>query len=826
MQIHSLTDDGAAWEFREAGTRRWRKAQVPGCVHRDLLRHGLIPDPFWGRNEHAVQWVSDRTWEYRVTFFVDRECLAEDNVDLVADGLDTLATVVINGRVVSRTDNMFAGIRVPVRRHLKPGRNEVLVRFESATRYIARERREHRPREINDPVGGCTRIRKQQCQFGWDWAPRLVTAGIWRGMRLEAWSENRFVDVRIGQQHDRKTDTVTLTFSPELARRHRATECRGVVSRDGIAVADIRDGRARISQPQLWWPNGQGEQPLYDVYLELWSAGRRLDTWTRRIGLRTIELERKRDRWGESFQFVVNGRPIFAKGASWIPAHSFVGGLKRADYEPLVRAAAQANMNMLRGWGGGIYEHECFYDLCDELGLLVWQDFMFACTLYPGDAAFLKSVAAEAEYQVRRLRNRTCLALWCGNNEVEMLNAPELAKPRPRAAYDTVFRRILPAAVKAHDGVTAYWRSSPSQADGRALNDPERSGNTHYWDVWHLLKPVKSYELKVFRFVSEFGMQSFPSLATARTFSPPDQLNIFSPVLENHQKNPLGNRFILDYLARRYRYPKDYAALAYLSQLNQAYCLQVGVEHYRRNQPRCMGTLYWQLNDCWPVASWSSLEFGGRGKALHHAARRFYAPLLVSAHVPGDERVAIGNRLESTVRDVHLHTISEATSPVRGVLGWELFHLGGRVILAGHKRVVLRPRTSAFQQSLDLKRPIEKFGRENLYLRIALEVDGSCISEETVFLAPPRTLALERAAAEVDFTRRSPDTWSLSFRSPAFQHRLAYEFDGLETRQESDNWFDLYPNRAKRVTVTFAEPVDSKRIASALRLRSLVDSYE
>jgi beta-mannosidase len=254
--------------------------------------------------------------------------------------------------------------------------------------------------------------------------------------------------------------------------------------------------------------------------------------------------------------------------------------------------------------------------------------------------------------------------------------------------------------------------------------------------------------------------------------------------------------------------------------------MQVGVEHYGRHQPRCMGTLYWQLNDCWPVTSWSSLELGGHWKALHHAARRFYAPLLVSAHVPGDERVAIGNRLESTVRDVHLHTISDAPAPVRGVLVWELFHLDGRVILAGHKRILLRPRSSALQQSLDLKKSLERFGRENLYLRIALEVDGSCVSEETIFLAPPRTLKLERTAAEVDFTRRSPETWSLSFRSSAFQHRLAYAFDGLETRQESDNWFDLYPNRVKRVTVTFAETVDAKRIASALRLRSLVDSYE
>jgi len=825
----SLTRQTAAWSFRDAATTRWRSAVVPGCVHRDLLRHRLIPDPFFGTNEHALQWVGDRAWEYRTEFEISEEMLAQERIDLAAEGLDTLATVRVNGRVVSRSDNMFVGVRVPIRHAVKPGRNVLTVQFDSATKFIERERLEHRPREVNDPVGGCTRIRKQQCQFGWDWAPRLVTAGIWRDLRVEAWSDARLRDVRLQQEH--RGGAVALKVDPEIEETGGGNagegelRVRGVVFFKGQVVARLEDGRAEIATPQLWWPNGQGGQPLYDVRVELWRGERRLEVRTQRIGLRTVEVRRERDKWGESFQFVVNGRAIFAKGASWIPAHSFVGGLKRADYEPLLKSAAAANMNMIRVWGGGIYEHECFYDLCDELGLLVWQDFMFACTLYPGDAAFRASVREEATYQVRRLRNRTCLALWCGNNELELLNGSDLAKPRQRKAYDAVFRGILPEVVAECDGVTAYWPSSPSQTDRPGLRDPERSGNTHYWDVWHLLKPVKSYEEKVFRFVSEFGMQSFPSLATARTFCPPEELNIFSPVMENHQKNPMGNRIILEYIARRYRFPKDYAALAYLSQLNQAHCMQVGVEHYRRNQPRCGGTLYWQLNDCWPVASWSSLEFGGSWKALHHVARRFYAPLLVSAHVPGDETVAIGNRLKSTVSGMHLFTISDEPRIVRGVARWELWHLDGTVVRRGGKRVVLRPGESVRQTSVDFSREIARCGREKLYVRIALDADDRCVSEDTVFLCPPRMLPLERTRAEVVVRKSSPTKWNLEFTSACFQHRVAFELAGVPLAMATDNWFDLYPGRTKSVTIETAARVDEKKLRAALRVRSLVDSY-
>jgi beta-mannosidase len=817
----------ASWQFRDA-TRRspWRAAVVPGCVHRDLRRHGLIPDPFWGTNELELQWIEERDWEYRARFVVPPVLLAEEVVELVADGLDTVATVRLNGCQVARTENMFLGHHWNVKRLLRPGKNELHVRFGSAMRYIRTHRTGHRPRELNDPVGRCTVIRKQQCQFGWDWGPRFVTAGIWRDLRLEGWTGNRLKSVRVTQDH-RPDGRVRLRLAPELARPDRNAVCRWRLTLDGKAVVAGTGAEITIRQPQLWWPNGQGAQPLYrlEVGVTL-DDGRVIGPWMRRIGLRTVGLDRHADRWGESFQFVVNGRPVFAKGANWIPAHSFVAGLTRADYARDLRSAAAAHMNMLRVWGGGIYESDDFYDLCDELGLLVWQDFMFACTLYPGDAALVASVRAEAEYQVRRLRHRACLALWCGNNEVFGCNPHELKTGRCRLAdYRRIFHDALPAVVAAHDGVTAYWPSSPWRGTLDAgLAAGERRGDTHFWDVWHARKQVKDYERYVFRFTSEFGMQSFASAATQAGFCPPGDANVFGPTMTAHQKNRFGNQIILDYVSRRYRFPKNQDALLLLSQLNQADCMQTGVEHYRRNMPRCMGALYWQLNDCWPVASWSSLEFTGRWKALHHVARRFFAPALACAHVPGEEKTGANNYRRTTVREVHLYTVYDAPQPATGALCWELFHVDGRVVRRGRQPVALRCGESVLQRTLDLAKPMRQHGRDNLYLRIALNVGGTCVSEETVLLAPPRFLALPRARTAVTLRMIAPTKAALTFVSPVFQHRFAFDLPGL-AHHSSDNYFELYPRRRKTVGVEFARPQTAARLRRRLIHRSLVDTY-
>jgi len=821
------------WQFRDTTAKAWLPATVPGCVHTDLLRARQIPDPFFGTNELDLQWIEERDWEYRASFKITAALLAESEIDLVAEGLDTVATVYLNGKRVAATDNMFIGHRWAVKKLLHAGANELLIVFSSALRYIRENRTDFIvPCEFNDPVGSCVRIRKQQCQFGWDWGPRFVTAGIWRALRLEARSVNRLAAVRVTQTHTGSParPAVSLTLAPELARAEQSVTYWVTLTLNGHVVAESDDLSVEIPSPQLWWPAGQGAQPLYDLTVTARdSAGRELGTITQRLGLRTIVLDRHADQWGESFQFLINGRAVFIKGANWIPVNSFVADLTRADYARDLRAAVLANMNCMRLWGGGIYESEDFYDLCDELGLLVWHDFMFACTLYPGDAAFLASVRAEADYQVKRIRHHACLALWCGNNELFQLNEKVLREnPAYRRAYDDVFHGVLPAALAEHDNVTPYWPTSQWRGDWSHDNTHEtgeKRGDTHYWDVWHARQPVKSYEKWALRFCSEFGMQSYASPETQATFAAPGDDNVFGPTMENHQKNRGGNQVILDYVSRRYRFPKSQDDLIYLSQLNQAYCMSTGVEHYRRLMPRCMGAIYWQLNDCWPVASWSSIEFTGRWKALHHIARRFNAPALVSAHVPGDETPIIGNYRRSTANEVRLYTVYDAPVSAKGLLRWDLFTLDGDIVLTGQKNVTLRHGESTRQKTLDLAKLLATHNRDRVYLRMALDIDGVTVSEETVFLAAPRFLNLPRpkkTAATIKLL--TPTKALIAFTSPVFQHRFVFDLPGV-AHLTSDNYFELYPREKKEVVVEFTKPVTKAQLTAALRFHSLVDTY-
>jgi beta-mannosidase len=818
----------SSWKFRDCSGSAWLPATVPGCVHTDLLRAKAIPDPRRGTNEAGLQWIDERDWEYSAEFKADSRLLGEEVVDLVADGLDTIATLQLNGTEVARTENMFIGYRWNVKPLLRRGRNRIRIRFDSATRYIRTHRKDHTPRDINDPVGRCTVIRKEQCQFGWDWGPRYVTAGIWRDIRLEGWSGNRLAGVAVTQAHGRD-GSVTLSLAPELARPDRRATCHWKISSGAQPSSSGHGPTIVIADPELWWPSGQGEQPLYNLEIEVAGAdGSVIGRWKRRIGLRTIALDRHKDKWGESFQFVVNGRPLFAKGANWIPASTFVAGLGRRDYARDLEAAVAANMNMMRVWGGGIYESEDFYDLCDELGLLVWQDFMFACTLYPGDAAFVASSRAEADYQVRRLRHRASLALWCGNNEVWGINHHELVDPKKKALrtiYEHLFHRVLPDSVEKHGGGTAYWPSSPWRGDEDATHSAgEARGDSHYWDVWHGRNPVKEYEKWNFRFASEFGMQSYSSSATQAMFSPAGDRNIFGSAMETHQKNKGGNQVILDYVSRRYRFPRDQDSLIYLSQLNQVFCIQTGVAHYRRLMPRCMGALYWQLNDCWPVASWSSIEFTGRWRALHHAARRFFAPAVVSAHVPGDEVFGINNYRKSTVRLVHIHTCHDRPAPSGAVVRWDLMHLDGRLLQSGRKRVVLQPMSSVRQQTLDLAGSLAKFGRERIYLRISLDIEGTRVSEDTVLFTLPRFMDFPKPRTRIVIRMREPGRASISFTSDVLQHMFEFDFPGIRFAT-SDNFFELYPREPKAVEVEFKGPVTLPGLRKAITHRSLATSY-
>ncbi|MBP6864651.1 MAG: glycoside hydrolase family 2 protein [Candidatus Didemnitutus sp.] len=830
--MHCIDLQRAPWKFRQTGGGSWLPAQVPGCVHRDLLRQGRILDPFWGRNELEVQWVGQSEWEYVTTFRAAEGIFAEEHLTLVAEGIDTVASVYLNDVLLGRTDNMFVRHVWDIRGALRRGVNRLRVVLHSAEEEIRRVRPTHRPVEFNDPVGRCTVLRKQQCQFGWDWGPRLVTAGIWRPIRVEAWSGARFDSLQVQQVHG-PGEAVTLRLQPRLAgttTRVRVRAClyfAGRLVAEGVAGPETVELALTVRRAQLWWPAGQGAQPLYGLVCEVvdMDSGTVLDRCERRVGLRTIELQREPDEWGESFRFAVNGRPIFIKGANWIPAHSFVAGLRREDYERDLRSAVEAHMNMVRVWGGGIYESEDFYDLCDELGLLVWQDFMFACTLYPHDEAFLASVRREAVQQVRRLQHRSCLALWCGNNELPQLNQQALRDPDQRAGYEALFHHLLPEVIAECDGVTPYWPSSEWRgAFDTTHAQGEKSGDTHFWDVWHLRAPVKEYERWKFRFCSEFGMQSYSSPVTQATFCPPDGGNIFGPVMECHQKNRAGNQIILDYISRRYRFPKDQAGLIYLSQINQAYCMQVAVEHFRRISPRCMGTLYWQLNDCWPVASWSSIEFTGVWKAAHYAARRFFAPALVSARLVQEAETTIGNYQKPAGGRVQLFTVYDAPAPVRGTLRWRLMSLAGRCLVQGTKSVRLRAGGGVLQKELDFEGALARFGAEHVYLRYGLEIAGEVVSEDTLFFVAPRLVELPRGRLRLQAKQVARGVVEVRMSSRVYLHRLALELPEQAARW-SDNYFDLHPGEERRVRLHLAAPLTPRQVLARLRHRSLVDSY-
>ncbi len=835
MSVTALPLASQSWEFLDAKSQRWLPARVPGCVHLDLRRHGLIPDPFYGSNERDLEWIELQDWSYRVAFDVDPALLAHEAIELVADGLDTIATLTLNGKVIGKTENMFIGHRFAVKDVLRPGRNELSIVFTSPRTYIDAHHSPDRFHEWNDPVGGASLMRKEQCSFGWDWGPRFPTSGVWRDIRLEAWHGTRLDHVRLTQTHGDDGQvglhwTAALVGSGAAGGDFDGWTFRSRLSLDGQEIASGEGVNSLyVPNPQLWWPNGAGAQPLYTLEIDLVDTKTNvvLDIWKRRVGLRTIVLDRHQDEWGESFQFVVNGRAIFAKGANWIPAHSFVTECDRATYDDLLGSAADAHMNTIRLWGGGVYESDDFYDLCDEKGLLLWHDFMFACAQYPGGEGFLRSVEAEAAYQISRLHHHACLALWCGNNEVENMAAEIARTPERTAAYEGLFHDLLPAAVAAHDGTTAYWPASPHNPAGWRVPAGDRGGDVHNWEVWHQRKPARAYEEKQSRFYSEFGMQSYPSPEVAATFCPPEELNVFAPAIENHQKNAAGNQIIFDYIARLYRFPKDYAALAYLSQINQLHCMKVGVEHFRRGMPHTMGALYWQLNDCWPVASWSSIEFGGRWKALHYGAKLFFAPALLSAWVSGEETNGRSNWITSTIHAVDLYTVYDGLELERAAtIGWELWHLDGRKLDGGGKDVTLRRDEKHLQEKLDFAKPMAEFGARNIYVRTFMTIDGETVSEDTVFLTAPRRMNLPRAKVEaaVQDIAGGAHEFDVEFRSPVFQHRVKFEVDGLAYRAD-DNYFDLYPDTPRRVRVRLLgkEPVS----ASDLRITtmSLVDSY-
>jgi beta-mannosidase len=824
--MHCLSLNGA-WRVAQSGHSATIPARVPGCIHTDLLAAGRIPDPFHRDQETAVQWVGATGWVYSRDFQVPAAVLRRERVLLRCNGLDTLATVRVNGREVGRADNMYRTWEFDVKRALKAGRNHIEVTFDSVLPEIAKRQQERHMPSWGGPkeIQGRSWIRKEPCNFGWDWGPTLVTCGIWRTMSILAFDTARLTGVQIRQTH--ADDRVVLRVHPEIERSGKpVVRARVRIRREGMLVAEAAGEVGRpaaipleltVENPALWWPNGLGEQPLYTVDVELLDArGIVLDAITRRVGLRTLRLDRHPDQWGESFQFVVNGVPFFAKGGNWIPADAFATRVSWDDYARLLNDVADVNMNMLRVWGGGLYESDAFYDLCDELGICVWQDFMFACSAYPTfDKAFMASVKAEAEDNVRRIRHHACVALWCGNNELEQGLVGDTWNDRQMSweDYGRLFDTLLPGIIGALDPDRDYWPCSPHSPHGdRKDHSNPKWGDAHLWEVWHGRKPFEWYRTCEHRFNSEFGFQSFPEPKTVLGYTAPQDRNVTTYVMEHHQRSGIGNTAIMQYMLDWFRLPDAFDHTLWLSQILQGMAMKYAVEHWRRAMPRGMGTLYWQINDCWPVASWASIDYHGRWKALHYMARKFYAPVAISAL----EDAAAGT--------VEVHVTNDLRDAVTGKVTWVATDVAGRVLAKGAKAVEAKALGNTRAVTADLAAVLAKQGPRDVIVWVDLWVGGERRSSNLALFARPKHLELAdpKIGLSVKDLKDGSFVVTLTARKPALWTWL--EMDQADA-QFSDNFMHLLPGQPQSVIVTPARAMTLARMKKALRVRSLFDTY-
>ncbi len=820
MNIQSLT---GAWDFRQVGTEKWLPANVPGGVHTDLLALGHIPDPFIADNETRVHWVAESDWIYRCRFYCSPGLRTEEKILLVCEGLDTLATVVLNGHEIGQTDNMFRWYEWEVNPFLEGQKpNELMITFHSPVKYAAEQQAIRSLPGVSQAIPGGPHLRKAPCQFGWDWGPQLPPIGIWKDIRLAGYRTARLGEVRLRQMHNAGDVVVEAGITSEqwgkipLSAVIAITTPNGEVLENKADLPGSGEGTVKvpIPNPELWWPNGYGDQPLYQVNVALYQGNDVLDQGKYQLGLRTIELRQDQDQWGRSFVFVVNGVPILCKGSNWIPADSFPTRLTDEFLEYLIRSAAETHHNMLRVWGGGFYEEERFYDLCDRYGILVWQDFIFSCSVYPfDDPDFVENVRLEVVENIRRLRHRASLALWCGNNEMEWgwvdwgwdrLELQELI-----AAYDQFFHHTLPEWCQVEDPDNAYWPSSPSSDTPFVDPNGQHQGDSHYWDVWHGRQPFTAYRGQYPRFMSEFGFQALPPLATIRTYAEEADWNMTSYIMEQHQKNDSGNSLMVGQMLDTFRLPKDFASMVYLSMALQAEGIRYGVEHWRRHPNRVAGILYWQLNDCWPVASWSSLDYFGRWKALHYAARRFFAPLLLSIEDdPPEQGIYVSNdRLEAW----------------DGKVNWSLETLVGEELTSGQASVHVGPQAAALVHKQNFSSQITADNCRQIFFIAELWDGDQFVTRQTASFVPIKHLSLTDPEIAVSLQEQDGEL-IIELKSHSLALLVEVSFAGAEVVC-SDNYFNLPPGRSMHITCPLPAGWTVLRAQEEIRIYSVYDSY-
>lgn len=838
-QEESLCLNGE-WKFRQHGEQEWKAANVPGCNFTDLLNNQDINDPFHRVEESNLQWIEKHDWEYQKSFQVTSAMFDTSELALNFKGLDTYCNVYLNGAHILQSNNMFIGHRVLCKEHLLLGENILRIVFRSPINEVMPTFLENGftyPAENDKSVERLSVFtRKAPYHYGWDWGPRFVTSGIWRDVYLEVVKEATVADVYVQQEQlSEENAQLNLQVSLDDVGQFDGTlivECLNVSGLTQRIDIDVKSQQTKfdiplqISKPNLWWPNGLGEAFLYQFKVSLFAKQQCVSSKEVAIGLRTIEVINEADELGESFYLKVNGQATFMKGANYIPSDSFLNRVSDSKYQRIFEDAVAANMNMLRVWGGGIYENDEFYQLADEHGILIWQDFMFACSLYPADDNFLNTVANEVEYNVKRLRNHACIALWCGNNETEMgiefwqwpttFNYSDELYQQLKQDYAKLFQAVLPELVRRFDPTRFYFSSSPIGFWENKADD--NRGDNHYWGVWHGEEPFSEFKNRVPRFMSEFGFQSFPIMDSVKKYSVEEDWHIDSAVMKAHQKHPRGNSLIRQYMKDEYQDPKDFESFLYLSQIQQALGLKIAFEAHRSAMPFCMGTLYWQFNDCWPVASWSGIDYYGRWKALHYQAQRCFKQIAVFIDESDD--------------DLQVNIVCDLRESSRLLLNEQLLTLDGQVLWSQQNIIDTKPNKSEIYSRQNVDKLLTVFDRNNVVFVATLqEIDSKdqpqkVISEAIHYFSATKDLNLINANLTVQKSVVDNQI-KLSLSADSLMRQVYLSIEELEGNF-SDNFFDLLPQQVKQVSISTQGKSEQEvaLLLEKIRIVSIVDTYQ
>lgn len=807
----TITD---SWTFRQADTDNWMPATVPGTVHTDLLNNKVIENPFNSTNEPKLQWIENHDWEYKTTFYPTKELLASEAQELVFKGLDTYSEVYINHEMVLQTDNMFLEWRVDMKGKLLDGENTLSIKFRSAYNVgleLAKKLPITLPSDNDKGQEAKTSVftRKAPYHFGWDWGPRYVTVGVWRPVFLEGWNKAKINNIQYIQKSQSTAKAefdahFTINAAKDASVTLMVVDTAGVLyAEQQVKVTKGADNRFTlpftIENPKLWYPNGMGDPNLYRLSAIVADGNTKLDQSTQNIGVRTIRLIREKDAQGEgeSFCFEVNGKIIFSKGANYIPQDVFTPRLAEETYEKLIGTAKRSNMNMLRIWGGGIYEEDLFYDLCDQNGIMVWQDFMFACAFYPWDAEFLENVRKEAEYNVRRLRNHPSIAIWCGNNEIEeawyqwgyqkALGWTEAEQKQIFDGMNALFKGVLPDVLAKEDTTRYYHPSSPLYGRGNPLS--QIKGDVHYWGVFHDEEPFSMYKDKPGRFSNEYGFQSLACYDTYREYFNKEDMTLYSPAMVIHQKNPKGYRVMEEYMVRDLPLLKnDFRTYVYLTQLLQAEGIKIAMEGHRQKRPFTQGSLYWQLNDCWPVASWSSMDSEGRWKALQFYAERSFAPTIISFE-----------KIDSTSA-LKLWGLNDAMSDKNYEGTLRLMDFDGNVLWTESGNGVIPANGNLELLHSTDKEMLKGADPTKVMLVAEGKIDGKPI-RSIYYFVPFKNLKLPKADFEVSYAQEQ-NMIRATIKANKLLKSVLFQAEKLQNNP-SDAYFDMLPGEEREIVLDF-----------------------